>query len=235
MLLREFIRQYSRFGNNQIFDDTAYYEWLTLMQHYGVPTRFLDFSYSFYVALYFASRNVNFKEPSDTTHFSIFAVNYRWIEQRFKEIAPERIKILFEKKDNLGKNQEIQREIIESDGKGKSFKGIRNANTFNYNSRLVHQRGTFLIPMDINESFMTNLNTMLVDADKIYDNKVIKINVYLDEKKLIYLYKQLRHMNISAENLFEDNLFSLGDVLKRKLLESKYSDVLVLNKQGTLR
>lgn len=233
MFLREFIRQYSRFGNNRMFDDTEYYEWFALMQHYGVPTRFLDFSYSFYIALYFASKSVNFNKPDDTTNFSIYAVNYRWIEQRFKKIAPRRILDLFDKKDNLGKNKEIQKEIVDS--KDDRFKAVRNANCFNYNSRLVHQRGVFLIPTDIDESFMTNLYATLTDGDKIYNNKVIKINVYLNSKHLVYLYKQLRHMSISAENLFEDSIYSLGDIMKRKLLESRYMDSLVLPKQGAIR
>jgi len=233
MLLREFVRQYSRFGSNQLFDDKEYYEWFTLMQHYGVPTRFLDFTYSFYVALYFASQNVNIKDEYDTTHFSIYAVNYRWLEKRFNEIAPKRIVDLFKEKDNLGKNKEIQEQIINS--KDDRFMAVRNANCFNYNSRLVHQRGTFLIPTDLDENFMSNLYATLTDGDNIYNDKVIKINVFLLDKHLVYLYKQLRHMGVSAENLFEDSLFSLGDTMKRKLLESKYTDVLVLPKLGVLR
>lgn len=35
-------------------DDSCTMEWLALMQHYGAPTRLLDFTYSFWIALFFA-------------------------------------------------------------------------------------------------------------------------------------------------------------------------------------
>lgn len=47
--------------------------WLSIMQHYGVPTRLLDFTESPYVALYFALEAYN---PQTCTDFAIFAFDY---------------------------------------------------------------------------------------------------------------------------------------------------------------
>jgi len=49
-------------------------EWLSIMQHYGVPTRIIDFTLSPYVALYFALENTAAKSDG---HLAIYAINYR--------------------------------------------------------------------------------------------------------------------------------------------------------------
>jgi len=51
--VREFRRHAHSFLSH-VPNETDILEWLALMQHYGAPTRLLDFSYSFWIALFFA-------------------------------------------------------------------------------------------------------------------------------------------------------------------------------------
>src|SRR5437016_3319598 len=55
-LVREFRRTYHLYAQH-VPDQESTLEWLALMQHHGAPTRLLDFSYSIYVAAYFALEN----------------------------------------------------------------------------------------------------------------------------------------------------------------------------------
>jgi hypothetical protein len=48
-------------------------DWLALMRHYGVPTRLLDFTFSPYIALYFALRNRTEEEKSKPAE--VWAIN----------------------------------------------------------------------------------------------------------------------------------------------------------------
>ena len=57
--------------------------WLAAMQHYGAPTRLVDFTESFYVALYFAIEAFSGKEKTD---FAIYAIDYRALRKVSIEI-----------------------------------------------------------------------------------------------------------------------------------------------------
>jgi hypothetical protein len=64
---------------NQPLTTTDELTWLALMQHYGVPTRLLDFTLSPFVALYFAARHCANK---DRKAVRVWAINSQLINTR---------------------------------------------------------------------------------------------------------------------------------------------------------
>jgi hypothetical protein len=71
-LLREFQKQAQQYLSHLPGDDEMI-DWLALMQHYGAPTRLLDWSRSPYVALYFA---VERSVPKKTA--AVWAIDCDW-------------------------------------------------------------------------------------------------------------------------------------------------------------
>jgi hypothetical protein len=71
-LFRDFIREFAEMRT----EHRSEFEWLTLMQHYSIPTRLLDWTASFLVALYFA---VSERIDEDGTVY-ILNPAYLWVE-----------------------------------------------------------------------------------------------------------------------------------------------------------
>lgn len=69
-------------------DENLTFIWLALMQHYAIPTRLLDFTYSPFVALYFAIRNGHeHAQKNGITHVRLWAVNAVEVGKRFRGVA----------------------------------------------------------------------------------------------------------------------------------------------------
>lgn len=78
------IRNFRKYAHRDVVSKDTDWHWLTVAQHHGLPTRLLDWTYSPYVALHFAT------EKSETFSFdgAIWMVNFeearRYLPSRFK-------------------------------------------------------------------------------------------------------------------------------------------------------
>jgi hypothetical protein len=189
-LLREFRRAYHQYAQHVPQPDAAL-EWLSLMQHHGAPSRLLDFTYSIYVAAYFALETA---DPGGAS--AVWAVNATWARQ-------QSVKAL----KRAAKPEAAKLEEPVTEGHERLIQGLLFAepfvratcplNPFRLNERLRLQRGAFLVPGDISVSFMDNLEALAEHDDT---TRVVKLVIPADFRG--QALRQLFQMNISRTSLF---------------------------------
>lgn len=186
-LLRKFKRQYKQFSAHiPHYEDNI--EWLSIMQHYGCPTRLLDFSYSFFVALFFAIENIEIGKCA-----ALWAINYEWLREKYKNNTTEAIRNLLET-DKNAKNKKTTNEILHY-----KIDYIIALNPFYMNERLVVQQGLFVLPLNVNKPYMENLKGMVSEDEK---HNVKKIKIVCDSEFIKEAYLNLNKMNINNATLF---------------------------------
>jgi len=209
IILQDFQRGAHRYVQN-LPDSVKYIEWLSLLQHYGGPTRLLDFTYSYYFAAFFAVETSN-------VNSTIWAVNInKLIEQLSKipdynSIEKEgKFEVILEK--NIGWADTVIKDRKNDDV-------IFIVEPFQQHERISIQQGLFLFPGNIEKPFEHNLCSMFAFDFKDLSTKnaldmkfseigeldssdisIIKIVIAasLHSKALT----ELHNMNITAATLF---------------------------------
>lgn len=169
-MIREFQRRLHHYMANEP-DSDKYDEWMALMQHHGAPTRLLDFTYSPYVAAYFA-----FEEADRRTEVAIWAVNTSFLEEQL-ENRDEYLDLAEKYKSYREKRQEAEyfNSIFPVGKRKKRYRLVLTINPFRLNERLAYQRGVFLCTGDIRVRFMKNLSDFI--GNENLDEKVIKFTI----------------------------------------------------------
>jgi hypothetical protein len=118
-------------------------EWFALMQHHGAPTRLLDFSHSFYVAAFFA---MEFAQEDA----AVWALSEGFTMGHTSNLI-RGAKLLSDLYDE-------SRSVVET-----HFSGHQNSvcvmlvEPHRMNERLAAQQGCFVVPGNVNKTFMDNL------------------------------------------------------------------------------
>jgi hypothetical protein len=187
-LIRDFKRAYHQYDMHLPGKESPL-EWLALMQHYGAPTRLCDFTYSIYIAAYFALERA-------TGDCAVWAIDAEWASRESKKVLKKKGKTHIEL---LSRRTYPDQEII-------AYRALLSTpyarcayptNAFRLNQRLRIQKGVFLVPGNVNISFMENLR-YLPDHDEA--GCILKIIIPIEKRT--QALKELFSMNISRTSLF---------------------------------
>ncbi|HBL27340.1 MAG TPA: hypothetical protein DD490_10950 [Acidobacteria bacterium] len=217
--------------------------WLALMQHHAIPTRLLDFTYSPFVALYFAVR-AGYEGPA-RTHVRLWAVDAEAVKDKCSAWCAQRTAMKEEasrllpaspdpddfqtQRDAVVAEAKNWGEIIEKAlvGTGK-FRGELNRQGCVFaalpaaaNPRLVSQQGVFLFNCAEDLDFQASLTKMMKGREARPGSLRPAVPAWcktfdISVELIPEIEKRLFQMNIHEQSLFPD-LEGLAGLIGQKI------------------
>ncbi|MGM0669436.1 MAG: FRG domain-containing protein [Gemmatimonadota bacterium] len=184
-LLRRFKREAHLYLVNEPHEEDLI-GWLSIMRHHGAPTRLLDWSYSFFVALFFAIERT---EPGEDTSMWALDLGMVWD----KVYGMSHLKPYLDRDPNAKRGETVSAIIDHQPRHPLVFR----LNPWKMNRRLILQQSVFMVPGDITRSFMENLQAVGNPEEFL-----VELPLATDRKFLKTATKELLSMNMTSSTLF---------------------------------
>ncbi len=165
--------------------------WLSVMQHYGVPTRLVDFTDSPYVALYFA---LEAYQPSTLADFAIFALDYTAVmEASIAHIGTKDSSFVETRASVYAKQDKVFDEIVDRF----SYDIAWVIEPKRHNERLDRQGGCFVISGNGDKRIADALELPLYSTCPF-------VKYTIDHSLYESIFALLRKMNLTSKSLYGD-------------------------------
>ncbi|MFM0157746.1 FRG domain-containing protein [Paraburkholderia sediminicola] len=165
--------------------------WLSVMQHYGVPTRLIDFTESPYIALYFALEAYS---PQSKADFAIFSIDYSAIMERsIGHIGSKDSGFRETRETAHAKQDTIFDEVV--DRFAYPIAWVTEPKQLNV--RLDRQAGCFLLSGDKGIRIKDILEAQAYDGVPLYKFRIAS-SLYEP------IFALLRKMNVTSKSLYGD-------------------------------
>ena len=165
--------------------------WLSIMQHYGVPTRLMDFTESPYVALYFA---LEAYQPSTNADLAVFALDYTAVMEASIAHVRSKDSSFQETRQTVYPKQD---RVFEETVDRFSYDIAWITEPERHNERLDRQGGCFLAS--------GNLDRRIADAlDLPAYNGCAILKYRIDHSLYPAIFALLRKMNVTSKSLYGD-------------------------------